>query len=242
MARCVVCLQNHDQIGNRAFGERLHHQIDQASWRAASVLLLTAPMTPLLFMGQEWAASTPFRYFTDLEPGVGAAVTDGRRREFKDFPEFADPGARAGIPDPQDPATFEQSRLRWEERQAPPHAQTLALYRSLLRLRAAHPALAASEDTAGEAWAPDDDSVVLRRRNESEAFWIVVRLRGTGEVDVTSIAGRDPDWQVVLTTEDPAFAIDPRPVVAGSATVRFERPGAVVLQQQGGRSSREAAE
>ena len=95
MHRFVVCLQNHDQIGNRATGERLHHSIDAPAWRAASTLLLTSPMTPLLFMGQEWAASSPFQYFTDLEPGLGALVTEGRRREFEDFPEFTDPAARA---------------------------------------------------------------------------------------------------------------------------------------------------
>jgi maltooligosyltrehalose trehalohydrolase len=66
MRQSIVCIQNHDQIGNRAEGERLHHQVDLATWRAASVLVLTVPMTPLLFMGQEWGASSPFQYFTDL--------------------------------------------------------------------------------------------------------------------------------------------------------------------------------
>ena len=85
MHRFVACLQNHDQIGNRPRGDRLNHSIAPESWRAASVLLLTAPMTPLLFMGQEWAASTPFQFFTDLEPELGSLVTDGRRREFSNF-------------------------------------------------------------------------------------------------------------------------------------------------------------
>ena len=111
MHRFVVCVQNHDQIGNRPMGDRLHHSIPAETWRAVSVLLLTAPMTPLLFMGQEWAASTPFQYFTDLEPGLGRQVTDGRRREFADFPAFADPAAREQIPDPQAETTFLSSRL-----------------------------------------------------------------------------------------------------------------------------------
>ena len=93
MHRRVVCVQNHDQIGNRALGERLNHEIDPAAWRAAVALLLTAPMTPLLFMGQEWAASTPFLFFTDFEPELGARVAEGRRREFADFPAFATPEA-----------------------------------------------------------------------------------------------------------------------------------------------------
>ena len=131
MRKCVVCLQNHDQVGNRAMGDRLHQEIDTASWRAASALLLTVPMTPLLFMGQEWAASTPFRYFTDHEPALGRLVTEGRRREFKDFPEFAAEGAEARIPDPQAVATFEASRLQWNERNRGEHKRVLALYRRL---------------------------------------------------------------------------------------------------------------
>ena len=111
MAASVVCLQNHDQVGNRAVGDRLHHTVDLAAWRAASVVLLTCPMTPLLFMGQEWAASSPFLYFTDLEPDLGRAVTEGRRREFKDFPSFAGAGE---VPDPQAESTFAQSKLIWD--------------------------------------------------------------------------------------------------------------------------------
>ena len=106
MHRFVVCVQNHDQIGNRALGERLHHEIDAARWRAASVLLLTVPMTPLLFMGQEWAASSPFQYFTDLSPDLGRLVTEGRRKEFADFPAFSNEEARERIPDPQAEGTF----------------------------------------------------------------------------------------------------------------------------------------
>jgi maltooligosyltrehalose trehalohydrolase len=89
--RFVFCLQNHDQVGNRAFGDRLHHQVDLAAYRAAAALLLCAPETPLLFMGQEWAASSPFLYFTDHEPELGSKVTEGRRSEFSAFPAFADP-------------------------------------------------------------------------------------------------------------------------------------------------------
>jgi maltooligosyltrehalose trehalohydrolase len=98
LERFVVCLQNHDQVGNRAFGDRLHHQIGLPAYRAASVLLLTAPETPLLFMGQEWAASTPFLFFTDHPPELGRLVTKGRRREFRRFTAFADPSSRERFP------------------------------------------------------------------------------------------------------------------------------------------------
>ena len=113
--RFVFCIQNHDQIGNRALGERLHHQIDLAAYRAASVLLLCAPATPLLFMGQEWAATTPFLYFTDHPEELGKLVTEGRRNEFRHFSAFSDAAARERIPDPQDQATFRASRLDWSE-------------------------------------------------------------------------------------------------------------------------------
>jgi maltooligosyltrehalose trehalohydrolase len=235
MRRFVVCLQNHDQVGNRAMGERLHQQIDEASWRAASALLLMTPMTPLLFMGQEWAASTPFRYFTDLEPDLGSQVTAGRRREFKDFPEFAAPGARERIPDPQALTTFESSRLCWDERERQPHKRVLQLYRNLIALRREHPALGGSSEPEGQAWAVDADSVVLRREDADAVFWIIVRLRGAGFVDLRSLV---PEAQVrrtsrvLLTTEDPAFAEDPQPPESDGTEgrFRFARPGAVVLR------------
>ena len=114
-------LQNHDQIGNRAFGERLTANVSIEAYRALSLLLLFLPMTPLLFMGQEWAASTPFLYFTDHDPELGRLVSEGRRREFAGFPEFSDPSARERIPDPQAEATFAASRLNWHEREQGEH-------------------------------------------------------------------------------------------------------------------------
>jgi maltooligosyltrehalose trehalohydrolase len=231
MQRFVVCLQNHDQVGNRAKGDRLHHTIAPAAWRAASTLLLTSPMTPLLFMGQEWAASTPFQYFTDLEPELGKLVTEGRRKEFKAFPEFADPAAREAIPDPQASSTFEQSTLRWSERTEPAHATSLALYTELLRLRHSHRALGASPETSVEASAADADTVLLRRRDGDDHFLVVVRLSGDGTVEVATDA-RPPE--AVLTTEDARFALDPAPVTIQSngprTTLTFQRPGAVILR------------
>jgi maltooligosyltrehalose trehalohydrolase len=232
MHRFVICLQNHDQVGNRATGDRLHHGIDAAAWRAASALLLTAPMTPLLFMGQEWAASSPFQYFTDLEPELGTLVTEGRRREFKDFPEFAGPAGLARIPDAQDAATFERSRLDWSERSAPAHAASLALYTDLLRLRNTHPALGASGATSADAEAVDDDTIAMWRGEGTERFVIVVRLTGAGTVTVDTGAPRS-GAATVLTTEDPRFAIDPRPMQVetdrGRIAIVFHRPGAVIL-------------
>jgi maltooligosyltrehalose trehalohydrolase len=232
MHQSIVCIQNHDQVGNRARGERLHHQVDLATWRAATVLLLTSPMTPLLFMGQEWAVSTPFLYFTDLEPNLGAAVTAGRRYEFKAFPEFSDPLARERIPDPQAVGTFQSSKLRWEEIARPPHASTLALYKRILALRHTHLALQASDRFAGEAWAIPPDAVVMRRQAGTDWFLVVARLRGRGAVSFDVAAGGSARFETILTTEEPEFATDPYPPELTSSIVHFRRPGAVVLRVQ----------
>jgi maltooligosyltrehalose trehalohydrolase len=131
----VYCLENHDQAGNRAFGERLSQDVSLRVFGAATALLLFLPSVPLFFMGQEWGAKTPFLYFTDHEAELGVRVTEGRRQEFKMFHGFADPGARARIPDPQAPATFERSKLRWEERDRPEHAAVLSIVRTMIDLR-----------------------------------------------------------------------------------------------------------
>jgi maltooligosyltrehalose trehalohydrolase len=232
MQRFVVCLQNHDQIGNRAMGDRLHHAVDAASWRAASAVLLTAPATPLLFMGQEWAASTPFRYFTDLEPGLGREVTEGRRREFRQFPEFTDPRSRDRIPDPQASATFESSQLRWDERAKPEHAMVLALYKRLLELRKVHAALGASDAVAGDAHAIDDLSIAVRRASDDEVFWIVARLTNAGVADLAALGLSPERCDIVVTTEDVEFAPDPLPPVFDGTCIRFQRPAAVILKEK----------
>jgi maltooligosyltrehalose trehalohydrolase len=238
MRRSVVCIQNHDQVGNRAKGDRLHHAIAPEAWRAASVLLLTVPMTPLLFMGQEWAASTPFQYFTDLEPALGRLVTEGRRREFAGFPEFSDASARERIPNPQARATFEASRLDWEERDGEEHARVLALYTRLLSLRLEYPALGASSERLARALAPDPDTIVIERSGDAGRFWVVVRFRGAGILDLARTTGGDlgrNGWEVVLTTEEPMFAGESRPPDIAwqpeGPIVTFLRPGAVILKQ-----------
>ncbi len=132
----VDFLQNHDQIGNRALGERISALAPEDAVRAATAVLLLAPAIPLLFMGEEWAASTPFLFFADFGRELALAVTEGRRREFAAWPAFADPARRDRIPDPQDPATMRASVLRWDERAQPGHAAALALHRELLALRA----------------------------------------------------------------------------------------------------------
>ncbi|MGD8875115.1 MAG: malto-oligosyltrehalose trehalohydrolase, partial [Gammaproteobacteria bacterium] len=109
----VSFLQNHDQVGNRACGERITLLADAARIRAATVLLLLAPAPPLLFMGEEWGCTQPFLFFCDFGPELAEQVVAGRRQEFAQFPQFSDPAARRRIPDPLDSATFRQSVLDW---------------------------------------------------------------------------------------------------------------------------------
>jgi maltooligosyltrehalose trehalohydrolase len=238
MQRFVVCIQNHDQVGNRAMGDRLHHTVRPEVWRAMSVVLLTAPMTPLLFMGQEWAASTPFQYFTDLEPELGRAVTEGRRGEFKAFPEFASPDAGRRIPDPQAESTFLNSRLRWDERSSGEHARTLSLYRSLLALRREHDALAASDETRGTAVSPDDESIVVRRSENGETFWVVARFKSAGTVNLAEASGAmragalSEGLEIVLDTEHGEFTADPEAIDVDGPLIRFARAGAVILKER----------
>ena len=132
----VDFLQNHDQIGNRAFGERITALAPSEAVRAATAVLLLAPAIPLLFMGEEWGASTPFLFFSDFGPELARAVTEGRRREFAAWPAYRDPDVRERIPDPQDVATARASALRWAERSEPRHAAMLRFHADLLALRA----------------------------------------------------------------------------------------------------------
>jgi maltooligosyltrehalose trehalohydrolase len=131
----VSFLQNHDQIGNRAFGERITTLADPQAVRVAAAILLLAPSPPLLFMGEEFGAETPFLFFCDFEQGLAEAVAAGRRNEFARFARFSDPAARASIPDPNAPETFKRSRLDWAELTQPRHSEWRQFYRQLLHLR-----------------------------------------------------------------------------------------------------------
>jgi maltooligosyltrehalose trehalohydrolase len=126
----VVCAQNHDQIGNRAQGERLSMLLDVSSLKAIAALTLLSPFVPLLFQGEEWGARTPFLYFTDhQDPELGRLVAEGRAREFSGFKWAGE------VPNPQAPQTFDRSKLDWSELPQPPHAELFEWHRRLIDLR-----------------------------------------------------------------------------------------------------------
>jgi maltooligosyltrehalose trehalohydrolase len=175
--RFLGYLQNHDQTGNRAVGERSSALISHDLLKVGAALVLTAPFVPMLFMGEEWGASAPFLYFTaHADPALGNAVSEGRRREFAAFgwrPE--------DVPDPQAVETFERSKLPWGEIEEQPHADLLEWHKTLLRLRAATPALT------------DGRVDLVRTRFDEDERWIVVE-RGpvTIAANLSSSAARVP--------------------------------------------------
>jgi len=134
----ISFLQTHDQVGNRAMGERLGMLASPDAMRAAVTCLLLSPHTPMLFMGEEFDSSSPFLFFCDFGPDLANAVREGRRAEFGRFEKFRDPRVREAIPDPNAPLTFEMSKLQWGEVGEPGHKEWHELYRELLRLRHTH--------------------------------------------------------------------------------------------------------
>jgi maltooligosyltrehalose trehalohydrolase len=150
--RFVGCLQNHDQIGNRATGDRTSHLLSSGQLKMGAALVLTSPFVPMLFQGEEWAASTPFCYFTDhQDTALGKAVKEGRRKEFAAFGWSPD-----DIPDPEAEETFLRSKLDWDERSRRPHSDMLQWYRTLIELRRRCPALTDSRLSATRVYYDED--------------------------------------------------------------------------------------
>jgi maltooligosyltrehalose trehalohydrolase len=159
--RFLGYLQDHDQVGNRATGDRITATVGPGLAKVGAALVLTSPFTPMLFMGEEWAASTPWQFFTDhQEPDLAEAVRVGRRRE------FAEHGwSESDVPDPQDVATFERSRLDWSELDRAPHAEILEWHRQLIALRRSEPALRDPRlEEVAVVTDPSERWVVVRRR------------------------------------------------------------------------------
>jgi maltooligosyltrehalose trehalohydrolase len=177
--RLVVCWDNHDQIGNRATGERLSRKISTDQLGIAAMLTLLSPFTPMIFMGDEWGASTPWQFFTSHpEPELGEAVAKGRLEEFAEM-EW---DATAEVPNPQDPETFTRSKLDWSEPADGDHARLLALTTELLRIRRSYPDLTDPRFDHGQATSRDDEGWIKIERG---AVVVVANFRETpSEVEV----------------------------------------------------------
>lgn len=226
----VYAIQTHDHVGNRAFGERLNHDVSPAAYRAASALLLLAPYVPLLFMGQEWAASSPFLFFTDHDAELGRLVTAGRRKDYEHFAAFHG----AGVPDPQALETFRRSKLRWEEQTAHPHAPIRWLYRDLIALRRQEPAYRDRRREHAEVKAAGQQAVTLRLAAPAagdRTLLIVVNLGETATVDLDEAASAAAGWELILDTEAGVYggtALPPR----AHGRVELIGPRALVFRSQ----------
>jgi maltooligosyltrehalose trehalohydrolase len=209
----VYVIQNHDQVGNRPFGDRLSAQVDLERYKAASTLLLFLPYTPMLFMGQEFAASSPFQYFTDHHAELGRLVTEGRRKEFGAFSAFSDAARRAAIPDPQAAVTFERSKLRLIEALGGPGGEVQRLYANLLRLRREDPVLTVQDRRATEARAVSHDVLSVRRWRDASERVLVVNFGDApyrlecADARVVLSSGAAPETDSTGVTVEPRTAV-----------------------------------
>ncbi len=184
--RLVVANQNHDQVGNRARGDRLAEHLDDDQLACAALLTLAGPFTPMLFMGEEWAASTPFAFFTSHpEPELGKATAEGRIAEFEQMGWDPD-----DVLDPQDPDTFHRSRLDWDERSTGRHAVVLDCYRRLGRLRRELPQL--TDPSFDEVSCSVEGRLFTMRRGDLLVVVNVGETEVTLDVDATEVLFETP--------------------------------------------------
>ena len=203
-------LQDHDQIGNRAIGDRISASLSPGLLAVGATLVLTSPFTPMLFMGEEWGASTPWQFFTShTDPDIGRATAEGRKAEFAEHGWDADE-----VPDPQDPGTFTRSKLDWAEVGQEPHAHLLAVHRALIALRRAHPDLV------------DPDLAAVQVGWDDADRWLVVH-RGSLRI-VANLSGEDREVHLDVPAHDVLFASGELPTLSGT-TVTLPAESAAVL-------------
>jgi len=194
----VFCIQNHDQVGNRPFGDRLHHSVSADRYAVASALLLFSPETPLLFMGQEFAASTPFLYFTDHPEELGRLVTEGRRQEFAGFRLFDDANLRDTIPDPQVESTFFASKLNLREQRS--NQQVLEMYRHLIGLRKRDPVLQHNDRSTTHAFWLTAQVVAVHRWHGEEHRLLIANFGNATQLDLRDRQLPARTWEFMFST------------------------------------------
>ena len=209
----LAYLQNHDQVGNRAIGDRITDAIPLPRAKVGAALYLLSAFVPMVFQGEEWAASSPFQYFTGHEDReLGRAVAQGRRSEFASFGWKAE-----DVPDPQDPATFERSKLQWKELRRNPHAEMHDWYRALIHLRRSTPDLADGRLDLVKVRADDDACTLVIERG---SITVVANL-GDEEQKVELASDRGT---TALLRSDGAIDVSPRGVTLPPDTVAVLGP------------------
>jgi malto-oligosyltrehalose trehalohydrolase len=191
----VAFIQNHDQVGNRAYGDRLTRFAPPEAVRAIAAIYLLAPQIPMVFMGEEWAAAQPFPFFCDFAGNLAESIRNGRRAEFAKFPEFQDPERRQRIPDPTARETFMSAKLGWEDAAGGVHAEWLSFYRQLLALRRAEiiPRLRGIEGNCGQYEVLGGGAVVVRwTLGDGSRLTLTANLSAAAREDrITAAKGRE---------------------------------------------------
>ncbi|WP_375411293.1 malto-oligosyltrehalose trehalohydrolase [uncultured Bradyrhizobium sp.] len=212
----VAFIQNHDQVGNRAFGDRLTSFATVDAVRAVAAVYLLLPQIPMIFMGEEFGASNPFPFFCDFEPELAKAVREGRREEFARFPEFKDPHKRELIPDPTSRSTFESAKLDWSQVALDGHADWARFYKQLIAIRHREiiPRLKGMEGKTGSyqvlgrnavsiRWILGDGSPLHLIANLSDdALPLMFEGRGRAIWPGNAIGSSIPPWSVFWAIED----------------------------------------
>jgi maltooligosyltrehalose trehalohydrolase len=213
--RFVICVQNHDQVGNRAQGDRLSTIVPFEAVKLAAGLLLAAPAVPLLFMGEEYGETAPFQFFTSfLDRELAEAVRRGRTEEFSRF------AWQGTVPDPGEPATFVRSRLNHPLAGAPRHRELYQYYRRWLALRRSHPALGArgKDRTRAELDAKAAVLTVSRAAESGPGLRLFANLTG----DTLPAPATPPAWRLLLDSDDPRFAGQGRAALAPYQLLVYE--------------------
>lgn len=207
--KLTTFLQNHDQVANSASGERIHRITSPSRYRALTALFLLLPQTPMLFQGQEFAASAPFLFFADHEDRIAIPVAQGRAKFLAQFRALASPEMQARLADPGDPMTFARCKLNHDERQL--HAKEFALHRDLLRLRREDPVFARQERGTVDGEIIAEDAFVLRFFGEREGDDRLLVVNLARDVHLTPspqpllAPPEDAVWEILWASEDPRY-------------------------------------
>ena len=234
-AAFINFIQNHDQIANSAHGLRIHLLTDPGNYRAMTALMLLAPGTPMLFQGQEFAASTPFYYFADHEPELAELVFKGRREDFKKFPSIAAPEIQALLQEPANLETFIKCKLNFLDREN--HPKEYALHRDLLRIRRNDSVFSVPRLGGIDGAVLNQDAFILRYFGDYEDARLIIVNFG---VDLTLSPASDPllaapkgmQWKTLWSSEDPRYGGGGTPILSTEQNWRILGHATVVLISQ----------
>jgi maltooligosyltrehalose trehalohydrolase len=226
----IWCISNHDQVGNRPLGQALHHYIPLDSYMAAVGLLCFSPFTPMLFMGQEWGSNSPFLYFTDHPGELGKLISEGRKKDFKEFYEGCSPEQIQNIPDPQDEKTFFASKLDWETLSKPKHQQIFKLHQKFIHYRRQWLELSLRERNQWEA-TQFGDMIRIYYQGDHYDLMVITGLRQENLRPINIYQKLKPtnlEWEILLSSNFENEKEQNR-INLKTGELNFKRPETLVL-------------